>query len=56
MAEDDYVVLHYHQTWPNDHDYTGVDIFRLDGDGKVVEHWDILQLLPDASANDNGMF
>ncbi len=56
IAEGDLVVLHYHLPMtPDDLGRAVVDIFRVE-DGKIVEHWDVLQDVPAQSANNNTMF
>ena len=56
FAEADHVILHCHQIWPGSDDYAGIDIFRFDEHGKIVEHWDVLQPIGEHSENGNGLF
>lgn len=55
VAEGDLVALHTHQTWPGNEEYVTMDFFRFDENGKIVEHWDSIQQVPDESKNGNPM-
>ena len=56
VAEGNLVALHTHQTWPGNDEYITMDFFRFDENGKIVEHWDSVQQIPDESANGNTMY
>ena len=57
FADGEYVIAHVYGVRVPDQSGTAiVDIFRLDPDGKIVEHWDVMQPIPETAANANGMF
>ncbi|MDX1440128.1 MAG: nuclear transport factor 2 family protein [Rubricoccaceae bacterium] len=56
VAENDLVALHTRQVWPDGDEYVTMDFFRFDSSGKIVEHWDAIQQVPESAANSNTMF
>lgn len=57
IAEGDLVVVHVHsQSAPDDRGEAVMDIFRLDADGKIVEHWDVAQAIPEQTVSGHEMF
>jgi len=56
IAEGDLVSLHTHQIWPGNEEYVTMDFFRFDEHGKIVEHWDAMQMIPKENANGNTMY
>ena len=56
FVDGDHVVVHTHvERWPGDAGLAVVDIFRVAGD-KIVEHWDVIQDVPENPVNPNSMF
>ena len=56
FTDGDYVILHVHaMREPGTRGSAIVDIFKLEG-GKIVEHWDVVQPIPEKALNANGMF
>ncbi|WP_416983431.1 nuclear transport factor 2 family protein [Streptomyces sp. T028] len=56
IAEGDYVAVHHHlKLNPDDRGFACIEFFRV-RDGKIVEHWDAVQPVPETSRNENTMF
>ncbi|WP_367392791.1 nuclear transport factor 2 family protein [Lewinella sp. LCG006] len=56
IAEGNLVALHTHQVWPGNDEYVTMDFFRFDTEGKIVEHWDAIQQIPEENLNGNTMY
>ncbi|MDG2938674.1 ester cyclase [Bisgaard Taxon 10/6] len=57
MADGDLVMLHVHSKLnEQDRGEAVVDIFRFDENGKIVEHWDVIQAVPEKTESGRGMF
>jgi predicted SnoaL-like aldol condensation-catalyzing enzyme len=56
IAQDDTVALHTLQTWPGNEQYVTMDFFRFDSNGKIIEHWDAIQQVPEQTLNGNTMY
>lgn len=55
-TDGDLVYLHVHSTnGKADRGQAVIDIFRVEN-GKIVEHWDVIQAVPEQAANSNTMF
>lgn len=53
IADGDLIAVHSHyKTWG----MAGVDVFRLNADSRIIEHWDVLQHVPETTASGNDMF
>ena len=56
VSQGDLVALHTHQVWPGNDQYVTMDFFRFDEKGKIVEHWDAMQQIPEGTKNGNTMY
>jgi predicted SnoaL-like aldol condensation-catalyzing enzyme len=56
FADGDHIIVHVHlDRWPGDPGLAVVDIYRCE-DGEIVEHWDVIQDVPENPVNPIGMF
>ena len=56
IAEGNLVALHTHQVWPGQEEYVTMDFLSFDEKGKIVEHWDAIQKIPEKAAHNNTMY
>jgi predicted SnoaL-like aldol condensation-catalyzing enzyme len=55
-AEGDLAALHTHQVWPGSDQYVPMNFFSFDAEGKIIEHWDSIQQIPETSMHTNTMY
>jgi predicted SnoaL-like aldol condensation-catalyzing enzyme len=56
VAESDLVALHPHQIWPGNDEYVTMDFFHFNENGKIIEHKNALQTMPNETKNGNTIY
>ncbi|MFQ5440651.1 MAG: nuclear transport factor 2 family protein, partial [Nitrosopumilaceae archaeon] len=55
-ADNDYVITHSHFKSLPGVNASKIDIFKFNEDGRIIEHWDVIQEIPEGSLNNNTIF
>lgn len=55
LVDGDHALIHVRANFPGNPEAAVADIYRLEG-GKVVEHWDVLQRMPDEVVSEHPFF
>ena len=55
-VDGNFVIIHSHLQISDQTNSSIIDIFKIGNNGKIIEHWDVIQEIPEVSLNENTMF